>query len=84
MAYTFKSTYHPACQAVARALTEFGYSGITADTIDKAHANWRAGKTPANIIERFAFDDFDKHPEHFGGKETDLDPATHPKPRDAK
>lgn len=69
MSYKFKPTYQPALKAIARSLVEFGYNGVTPDQIDKAHARWNAGYEPANIIERFAFKDFDEHPAHFGRKD---------------
>lgn len=57
-----------AFEAVSKALVDFGYPDATVAKIEVAHARWQAGKEPADIIERFAFGDFDKYPEHFGTK----------------
>ncbi len=53
-------------EAVVSSLTEFGYAGITTDTIQKAHESWQAGNDPDGVIEHFAFKDFDQYPAIFG------------------
>jgi hypothetical protein len=53
-------------EALAKSLTEFGYSGVTADQVKLAHDHWKAGDAPKGIIESFAFDDFVKYPAIFG------------------
>jgi len=52
--------------ACVASLTEFGYSGITTDMIQKAHESWLAGNEPDGVIEHFAFKDFDEYPAIFG------------------
>jgi hypothetical protein len=49
-------------------LTDFGYTGITPEMIRAAHTNWLAGGKADDIIENFAFGDFDKYPQIFGIK----------------
>lgn len=57
-------------EASVAKLTEFGYHGITPEMIKAAHTRWLAGGEPDDIIERFAFDDFDRYPSIFGIRET--------------
>jgi hypothetical protein len=52
--------------ACVEKLTDFGYNGITPEMVKQAHRNWKAGKVATDVIELFAFDDFDKYPEIFG------------------
>lgn len=58
-----------AVEAELEALHEFGYSDVTAATIEAAHVNWKAGKEPLDIIERFAFGHFDGFPNLFGTRD---------------
>jgi hypothetical protein len=55
--------------ACAKGLSDFGYSGVTAQAIKVAHDQWRKGQEPQTIIDRFAFKDFDDRPEIFGTKD---------------
>jgi hypothetical protein len=52
--------------ACVEKLTDFGYNGVTPEMIKLAHARWQNGDEPGDVIERFAFDDFDKYPTIFG------------------
>lgn len=55
---------------VARSLVE-SYPDVTPDMIKEAHEDWKQGKEPKGIVQRFAFDEFDK-PQHrhiFGEKD---------------
>lgn len=47
-------------------LTDFGYTGITPEMIKAAHTRWQRGDEPGDVIERFAFGDFDEYPNIFG------------------
>lgn len=56
-------------KAVANALTEFGYNGITPSQIEEAHGRWKRGEDAADVIDMFARREFDEHPEVFGTPE---------------
>lgn len=59
-----------AFDAVAKALTEFGYRDVTAAMIRECHTAWIAGKkVPHGIIGMFAAKYFDDRPDLFGKPE---------------
>ena len=53
-------------EAQARILRDFGYPDVTVEMVAEAHADWRAGKEPANIIARFCESAFEECPRVFG------------------
>ena len=53
-------------EAVKRSLTEFGYPDITIAQIKTAHSNWLVGDEPKDIIEKFAFGQFETYRDIFG------------------
>jgi hypothetical protein len=55
-----------AYKAVADALTEFGYNGITPTQIEEAHGRWKRGEDAADVIDMFARREFEEHPRVFG------------------
>lgn len=52
--------------AQAKAMREFGYSDVTADTVRRYHADWMAGEDPSDIVARFCVSAFEDHPRLFG------------------
>ena len=63
-----KSILQQGFEAVATALREFGYSGVTPEMVEQAHGAWKSGDQPSGVIAMFAVKDFDEHPEIFGTK----------------
>jgi len=58
-------------EAQARALREFGYSGVKPEQIAEAHRKWLAGEAMGNIIEMMSESAFNEHPEIFGERPGD-------------
>lgn len=56
--------------AVSKSLIEFGYPSATPEKVRQAFARWQAGDEPADIVERFAFGQFDDYPTIFGKRGT--------------
>lgn len=56
-------------EACAAGLREFGYSSVTAQQIETAHGRWKRGESAEDIIEQFAFRDFNDRPAIFGERD---------------
>lgn len=61
------------CAAIARALREFGYPGVTADQIATAHRAWLRGEPQSDVIAKFAEREFEDKPEIFGRPESSIE-----------
>lgn len=53
-------------EACAKGLTDFGYDGITPERVKEAHGRWVRGDEPKDVIDRFAFGNFESYPAVFG------------------
>lgn len=56
-------------EAQARNLREFGYPDVTAELVAAAHADWKAGNEPKDVIARFCESAFEEHPQIFGQRD---------------
>ena len=53
-------------EAVAKSLRDFGYSDVTAATIETGYNRWKRGEAPQGIIEMMAERQFEDYPKIFG------------------
>jgi hypothetical protein len=54
-------------------MRDFGYSGVTADDIRKAHDDWKAGREAQGVIAMFSVKEFNERPEIFGTPDDEPD-----------
>lgn len=58
-----------AYKAQAKALVEFGYTGVTAEQVERDHKAWLKGKKASNVIGMFNERAFEDYPDIFGTRE---------------